>query len=339
MNHEQTILLSHGSGGKMSRDLIRDLFMKHFGGEVLAAETDAAVLDLPPGGTVFTTDSYVVNPLFFPGGDIGRLAVCGTVNDLSVSGGRPMALSASFILEEGLPLEVLERVVVSMAAAAREAGVAIVTGDTKVVEHGACDKIFINTAGVGVLEDAHREIGYGSRVQAGDKVIVNGFLGDHGVAILAAREQLEIAGTVVSDAAPLNGMIRTVLEKGTDVRFMRDPTRGGVATLLCELAGRTSLGIDLQEKELPVREEVKNICEVFGFDPLYLANEGKVVMVVPEEEAGGTVDLLRTLPHGSGARIIGTITHDHPGRVVMETEIGGRRIVEMLAGEQLPRIC
>ena len=336
---DNTILLSHGSGGRMSRDLIRDLFMKHFGGEILTAETDAAVLDLPAGGTVFTTDSYVVNPLFFPGGDIGRLAVCGTVNDLSVSGGRPVALSAAFILEEGLSLEVLERVVVSMAEAAREAGVAIVTGDTKVVERGGCDQLFINTAGVGVLDAAHREIGFGSRVQAGDRVIVNGSLGDHGVAVLAAREKLEIAATVVSDAAPLNGMIQTVLEKGIDVRFMRDPTRGGVATLLCELAEQTSLGIDLREQELPVRAEVKNICEVFGFDPLYLANEGKVVMVVPQEEAERTVTLLRSLPYGHGACIIGTITHDHPQRVVMETEIGGRRIVEMLAGEQLPRIC
>jgi len=315
------------------------MFLKHFDGEVLAAATDAAVMNLGEGMTVFTTDSYVVSPLFFPGGDIGRLAVCGTVNDLSVSGGRPVALSASFILEEGLPLEVLERVVVSMAAAAREAGVAIVTGDTKVVEHGSCDQLFINTAGIGVLEPQHRGISFARGVQAGDRIIVNGFLGDHGVAILAARENLKIAGEIISDAAPLNSMIGRVLQAGVQVKFMRDPTRGGVATLLCELAERTALGIEIPEAALPVRKEVRNICEVFGFDPLYLANEGKVVMVVAEEEAEKAVALMREDPHGRDACVIGTITHDHPGQVVMETEIGGRRIVDMLAGEQLPRIC
>ncbi len=336
---KETILLGHGSGGRMSQELIRDMFMKHFGGEVLTAETDAALLDLPPGMTVFTTDSYVVSPLFFPGGDIGHLAVCGTVNDLSVSGGRPLALSASFILEEGLSLEELERVVSSMADTAREAGVAIVTGDTKVVEHGSCDKLFINTAGIGVLDPRYRGISHARDVQAGDRIIVNGFLGDHGVAVLAARQHLDISGEIVSDAAPLNKMIGRVLEEKVPVRFMRDPTRGGLATLLCDLAERTSLGIDLPESALPVRPEVKNICEVFGFDPLYLANEGKVVMVVPAEEADRTVALLRQDPRGRKACIIGTITHDHPGKVVMETEIGGRRIVDMLAGEQLPRIC
>ncbi len=336
---EKTILLSHGSGGEMSRTLIRDLFMKHFGGEILAEATDAAVLELPAGPAVFTTDSYVVSPLFFPGGDIGRLAVCGTVNDLSVSGGVPVALSASFILEEGLSLEVLERVVRSMAAAAREAGVEIVTGDTKVVEHGSCDKLFINTAGVGTLDPLHRDIGYARGVQPGDRVIVSGYLGDHGVAILAARENLQIAGSIVSDAAPLNKMIRSVLAEGIQVRFMRDPTRGGLATVLCELAEMTSLGIEVEERALPLRPEVKNICEVFGFDPLYLANEGKVVMIVPAEEAERTIAVLQRSSYGEKACSIGTITHDHPQKVVMQTEIGGRRIIEMLAGEQLPRIC
>ncbi len=336
---KETILLGHGSGGRMSQELIRGLFMKRFGGETLTAETDAALLDLPPGMLVFTTDSYVVSPLFFPGGDIGRLAVCGTVNDLSVSGGRPVALSASFILEEGLSTEVLEQVIASMAAAAREAGVSIVTGDTKVVEHGSCDQLFINTAGVGVLQPRFREISFAEDVHAGDKLVVNGFLGDHGVAILAAREKLSVSGTIVSDAAPLNAMILKVMEEGVQVKFMRDPTRGGVATLLCDLAERTGLGIEIPETALPVRDEVRNICEVFGFDPLYLANEGKVVMVVPPEEAEKTVALLQQDPHGRNACIIGTLTKDHPRQVVMQTEIGGRRIVDMLAGEQLPRIC
>lgn len=339
MKQQDTILLAHGSGGQMSRQLIRDLFMEHFGDEVLLAATDAAVLESLDGLPVFTTDSYVVNPLFFPGGDIGRLAVSGTVNDLSVAGARPLALSAAFILEEGFPLDELERVVASMAASAREAGVRIVTGDTKVVEHGSCDKMFINTAGVGVIDPARQGIGKGSGVRPGDKVIVSGTLGDHGIAILAARERLEIAGSVRSDVRPLNRMIHRLLDEGIGIRFMRDPTRGGMATLLCEVAEMVSLGIELDERKIPVRPEVENICEVFGFDPLYLANEGKVVMIVPADEAERAVQLLRAFPEGEEAAIIGTLTPEHPGEVVMETEIGGRRIVEMLAGEQLPRIC
>ncbi len=334
-----TILLSHGSGGRMSHDLIREVFFRHFDNPVLSRGTDAALLEGWEGPLAFTTDAYVVSPLFFPGGDIGRLAVSGTVNDLAVAGARPLALSASFILEEGLSLEELERVVRSMAATAREAGVRIVTGDTKVVDHGSCDRIFITTSGIGRLEERHRSISLGSEVRPGDKVVVSGWLGDHGVAVLAARENLSVAGAVVSDVSPLNRMIADVLDQGVRVRFMRDPTRGGVATLLNELARMTSLGILLEEEALPVREEVKNICEVFGYDPLYLANEGKVVMVVPAAEAGRALSVLQEHPAGAAAAIIGTITDDHPGRVVMQTAIGGRRIVEMLAGEQLPRIC
>ncbi len=333
------ILLAHGSGGKMSHHLIRDVFMKYFSNATLEAETDSALLEGRPGWLAFTTDSYVVSPLFFAGGDIGSLAVCGTINDLSVSGAQPVAISASFILEEGLPLEVLERIVRSMADASVKAGVPIVTGDTKVVEHGKCDQVFINTAGVGWINPEFRDISYGNRIRPGDKIILNGPVGDHGVAILAARESLEISPDISTDSAPLNALIHSVLDAGIEVHFMRDPTRGGLATVLCEIAGKNNLGLDIREKELPVKETVKNICEVFGYDPLYLANEGKVVMIVPENQAEKAVAVMQTQEEGKEACIIGEITHNHPGKVVMQTEIGGSRIVDMLAGEQLPRIC
>ncbi|MCD6200834.1 MAG: hydrogenase expression/formation protein HypE [Bacteroidales bacterium] len=333
------ILLAHGSGGKMSHNLIREIFMKYFSNATLEAETDSAILEGRPGWLAFTTDSYVVSPLFFAGGDIGSLAVCGTINDLSVSGAQPVAISASFILEEGLPLEVLERIVRSMAAASVKAGVPVVTGDTKVVEHGKCDQVFINTAGVGWIKPEYRDISYGNKIRPGDKIILNGPVGDHGVTILAARESLDVSSDIRTDSAPLNALIRSVLEAGIDVHFMRDPTRGGLATVMCEIAGKNKLGIDLRENELPVKETVKNICEVFGYDPLYLANEGKVVMIVPENQAEKAIAVLRSHEDGKEACIIGDITHNHPGKVVMKTEIGGSRIVDMLAGEQLPRIC
>ena len=339
MLKDKKIILNHGSGGKMSHDLIREIFMKHFSNRTLLAETDAAILDGEEGALAFTTDSYVVSPLFFAGGDIGKLSVCGTINDLSVSGARPVALSASFILEEGLPLDDLERVVRSMAGAAEEAGVYVVTGDTKVVEHGKCDRMFINTAGIGWLDPALRPVSYGEKIRSGDKIILNGPAGDHGVAILAARESLAISQDIKTDSAPLNGLIRSVLDAGVDIHFMRDPTRGGVATVLCEIAGKNKLGIELVENDIPVRETVRNICEVFGYDPLYLANEGKVIMVVPEDQTAKTLEVMRKHKYGKETQVIGEITHNHPGKVVMLTEIGGSRIVDMLAGEQLPRIC
>ncbi|HHJ09882.1 MAG TPA: hydrogenase expression/formation protein HypE [Bacteroidetes bacterium] len=336
---KNTILLAHGSGGKMSHDLIREIFMKYFSNSTLEAETDSAILEGKPGWFAFTTDSYVVSPLFFAGGDIGALAVCGTINDLSVSGAQPVAISASFILEEGLPMEVLERIVRSMAGASVKAGVPVVTGDTKVVEHGKCDQVFINTAGVGWIKPEYRDISYGNKIRPGDKIILNGPVGDHGVAILAARESLDISSDIRTDSAPLNALIRSVLDAGIEVHFMRDPTRGGLATVLCEIAEKNKLGIDIREKEVPVKETVKNICEVFGYDPLYLANEGKVVMVVPGEQADKAVGIIRSHNFGKEACVIGEVTHNHPGKVVMQTEIGGSRIVDMLAGEQLPRIC
>jgi len=339
MQRENKILLNHGSGGKMSHDLLKNLFMKYFFNDILQAESDSAILDISPGLLAFTTDSYVVSPLFFAGGNIGKLAVYGTVNDLSVSGAIPLALSTSFILEEGLLLDELEKVVESMAVAAGKAGVVIVTGDTKVVEHGKCDKVFINTSGVGLLNPDYREISFGNRIKPGDKIIINGSVGDHGVAILAARESLNISPEIESDSAPLNTLIRTVLDNGIKVRFMRDPTRGGLATVLCEVAEKRNLGIDIRENDIPVKEAVRSTCEVFGYDPLYLANEGKVAMIVSEEDAERNLRILRNQVYGKDAQIIGEITHNHPGKVVMDTEIGGKRIVDMLAGEQLPRIC
>ncbi len=339
MQKEKKILLNHGSGGKMSRDLIRQVFMKYFSNDILRAATDSAILEVPSDSLAFTTDSYVVSPLFFAGGDIGKLAVCGTVNDLSVSGAQPVALSASFILEEGLSLDVLEKIVRSMADAAVQAGISIVTGDTKVVENGKCDQVFINTAGVGWLSPERRSISFGSNIAVGDKIILNGPVGDHGVAVLAARESLEISREIKSDSAPLNRLIQVVLDEGIDMHFMRDPTRGGLATVLCEVTEKKNFGVNIYENDIPVKESVKNICEVFGYDPLYLANEGKVVMLIPEKQATQALDIIRSCEHGQEAQIIGEITNNHPGKVVMNTEIGGSRMVELLAGEQLPRIC
>ncbi|NOY37891.1 MAG: hydrogenase expression/formation protein HypE [Chlorobi bacterium] len=339
MKKEDIVLLNHGSGGKMAHELIRNLFFRHFDNEVLTSETDSAILDVGDGQLAFTTDSYVVNPLFFPGGNIGKLAVCGTVNDLSVSGAKPEALSVSFILEEGFLLSDLEKIVISMAETAREAGVAVVTGDTKVVEHGKCDKIFINTSGVGWLSREKKKISYGTGVAPGDIIMLNGTLGDHGITVLAARESLEMSPDLQSDCAPLNGLIQHVFETGAAVKFMRDPTRGGLATVLCELAETLQNGIELEEENIPVSPVVRGACEVFGYDPLYLANEGKVVMVVAEKDADSVLTALREHPLGQEAVMIGQITENHPGKVVLRTEIGGNRIVDMLAGEQLPRIC
>lgn len=340
MKKENIVLLGHGSGGKMSHDLIKDIFLRHFDNPVLSAQTDSAVFDVPEGYQAFTTDSYVVDPIFFPGGNIGKLAVCGTVNDLAVAGAIPRILSASFILEEGFSLDELNKIAGEMANTAEEAGVRIVTGDTKVVQHGKCDKVFINTSGVGWLPENRRKISYGTGIREGDKVILSGYLGDHGIAVMAARESLELSPNLVSDCAPLNGMIEGVLAKYTsEIRFMRDPTRGGVGTVLSELASVHNLGIDLDESKIPVSKEVRGACEIFGYDPLYLANEGKVIIIAGPGIAGGVLELLKQHPYGRHAAIVGEITRNHPGKVVLTTEIGGRRIVDMLAGEQLPRIC
>ena len=341
------ILLAHGSGGKLSHDLVEQLFVRYFENPTLLQLDDAAVVPMDGSGAeregrprlAFSTDSYVVSPLVFPGGDIGKLAVCGTVNDVSMSGARPLWLSAGFIIEEGLPLAELERIVASMAATAGQAGVQIVTGDTKVVDRGSADKLFINTAGVGVVPPGV-EIA-GDRARPGDVVILSGTIGDHGMTIMTQREGLQFDSPLHSDCAPLNGLVAALLEAlpaGT-IHCLRDPTRGGLATALNELAGRSGVGIEIEETAIPVRDAVRAACELLGLDPLYVANEGKVVAVVAAEVAADALTLLRGHAYGRDAVAIGRVTESHPGRLVLRTSLGARRIVDMLVGEQLPRIC
>ena len=322
----------------MTHRLIEELFVAYFDNPQLRKLSDASILGRCNGDALFTTDSYVVDPIFFPGGDIGKLSVCGTVNDLAVAGARPAFLSTGFIIEEGLPMEDLRRVVASMAQEARHAGVQIVTGDTKVVDKGKADKVFINTSGVGFLHPRFRASG-NAGISNGDKIIVNGNLGDHGIAVLAARKDLEISSQIRSDCASLNALINKILDQAEGMRMMRDLTRGGLATVMCEIANREHIGIDLEENSIPAGEQVKGICEMLGLDPLYMANEGKFVAIVDARSADKMMDVMRADPLGRDARIIGEVVEEHPSRVVMQTRIGGRRIIEMLTGEQLPRIC
>ncbi len=336
------VLLAHGSGGRLSHELVERLFCPAFANSILAEMNDAATFGpatpAPPGSRLaFTTDSYVVSPIFFPGGDIGRLAVCGTVNDLATSGAAPLYLSAAFILEEGLPLADLKRVVESMRCSAEEAGVAIVTGDTKVVHRGAADRLFITTAGVGLVPPgAHIS---GANAKPGDAVLLSGTIGDHGIAVLSQREGLSFGAPVQSDVAPLNRMVAALLEACPEVHVLRDPTRGGLATTLNELAAQSRAGIVIEEAAIPVAEAVRGACEMLGFDPLYVANEGKMVAIVPGEAAEAALVAMRSSPYGAQAAIIGRVRAEHPGRVVMRTRFGTSRIVDMLSGELLPRIC
>jgi hydrogenase expression/formation protein HypE len=335
----ERVLLGHGGGGRLTADLVRRLFLPALGNEVLAALEDSAAVGLPGGGPrlAFTTDSFVVRPLFFPGGDIGRLAVHGTVNDLAVGGATPLYLGAAFILEEGLPMAHLRRVVESVRAACAEAGVAVVTGDTKVVERGKGDGVFITTSGVGVIPD-----GLSLSIRAarpGDRLILSGSIGDHGVAILSVREGLEFETVLESDTAPLNGLARAILEACPRVRCMRDPTRGGLSSALNELAAASRVGVVLDEAAVPVRPEVHAACELLGLDPLYVANEGKLIAVVPPGDAKLVVDVMRAHPYGRAAADIGQVVAEHPGLVIQKSLVGGERVVTMLAGEQLPRIC
>lgn len=335
------VLLSHGSGGQMSHELITGLFVKHFHScnEPNGFLTDSSIINPAGQKIAFTTDSYVVNPVFFPGGNIGKLAVCGTVNDLAVSGAHPKYISASFIIEEGFDMDELEQIVESMAGEAKSAGVQIITGDTKVVNKGKCDKVFINTAGIGFISEQLETIGSGKQIMEGDKVIINGSLGDHSIAVMAARKELNVSTDILSDCASLNDLISSIVATGSEIKFMRDITRGGLATVLCELAGGHHLGIDIKEESLPVKDAVKGVCEVLGFDPLYLANEGKLLFVVSDKDAAQCLHQLKKHPLGKKAAIVGEVIDKHPGKVVMHTTIGGNRIVDMLAGEQLPRIC
>jgi hydrogenase expression/formation protein HypE len=338
MKEDGKILLGHGSGGRLMHQLIGDLFLKHFSNSILDEQTDSAILDVGLSEIAFTTDSFVIDPLFFPGGNIGKLAVCGTVNDLAVTGAQPLYISVSFIIEEGFSIKDLETVVESLAHEAKRAGILIVTGDTKVVNKGKCDKLFINTAGIGRMKKENLHISKASDVEAGDVIIINGSIGDHGMAVMNARESFNFKTTVESDCASLNHLIGEVLEK-YPVKFMRDPTRGGVATVLNELAEKTRLGIEISESDLPVTNGVRAMCELLGFDPLHIANEGKVIIIAREKDCRGIMEILRKNDLGKHSAIIGRIVNDHPGKVVLKNETGGRRIIDSLTGDQLPRIC
>lgn len=340
--HHEQIVIGHGSGGKMTHDLIQRLFTPYLSSPALAQGNDFAGLGLPTAANLrgrlsVSTDSHIVAPLFFPGGDIGRLAVCGTVNDLSMSGGIPLYLSAGFILEEGLPMVTLQAVLASMQAAAQEAGVQFVAGDTKVVEKGKADSLFINTTGIGWIPEG-REVG-GALARPGDIVLLSGTVGDHGVAVLAARGELGFETNVQSDAAPLNELIQIVLQAAPQTHVLRDPTRGGLATTLNEIAQQSQVNIIVNETAVPVQPAVRSVCEMLGFDPLYVANEGKVIVIVPAEEAGAALAAMRKHPYGQNAARIGSIEAAPAGRVLLKTSIGSTRILDMLAGEMLPRIC
>lgn len=337
LSHHEKIVMGHGSGGKMAHDLISKVFLPAFENPALAAGDDGAVLSLPPGRLVVSVDSHVVTPLFFPGGDIGRLAVCGTVNDVAVMGATPFYLTAGFILEEGLPVETLQRVIESMRQAADEAGVKIVSGDTKVVERGKADGLYVSTTGVGVLPEG-REIS-GRRAKPGDVVILSGFMGDHGVAVLAARGELGFETGIQSDCAPLNHLIAAALAASENIHVLRDPTRGGVATTLNEIAKQSQVCITLNETALPLRPAVASTCEMLGFDPLYIANEGKVLVLVDQADAQAVLAAMRASPYGADSVVIGEVSAAPQGRVLMKTAFGSTRVVDMLAGEMLPRIC
>ena len=330
------ILLAHGSGGKLAHQLVEKSFLKALANPLLAKLDDSAVIDFN-GRLAFTTDSYVVSPIFFPGGDIGKLAVCGTVNDLAMSGAKPLYLSLSFIIEEGLPQDELNEIVDSVQKAAEEAGVEIVTGDTKVVHRGSADKLFINTAGVGIIP-AGVDIS-GNNAKPGDKVILSGTIGDHGIAVLSQREGLSFSTQLESDCAPLDSLVAEMLDASPNIHCLRDPTRGGLATTLNELAKQSKVSIRIEEENIPVREEVLAACEMLGFDPLYVANEGKLVAIVPAEETEKVHKAMRENHYGKGAAIIGEVRAEHPGRVVMKTLLGASRIIDMLVGDLLPRIC
>jgi hydrogenase expression/formation protein HypE len=336
LDHKQ-VLLGHGSGGTLTSQLVEGIFLPAFGNPVLDRLDDQAVLDLPGTRIAFTTDSYVVTPIFFPGGDIGHLAVNGTVNDLAMSGARPLYLSAGFILEEGLPLDDLRRVVLSMRAAAHAAGVQVVTGDTKVVGKGSGDQVFINTSGIGLVPPGIALSA--DRAAPGDVVLVSGTVGDHGMAIMATRESLGLESTIASDTAPLHELVAAMLATCPDIHAMRDPTRGGVAATLLEIAARSRVGIELDEERVPVREDVRGACEILGFDPLYVANEGKLVAFVPSGAAERVLAAMRAHPLGRDAARIGDVVEAHPALVVVRTGIGGTRVLERPYGELLPRLC
>jgi hydrogenase expression/formation protein HypE len=337
------VVLGHGSGGRLSAELIKRLFVPAFDNEILSALEDQATLRFASSNAAaaprlaFTTDAFVVRPIFFPGGDIGKLAVHGTVNDLAVGGAEPLYLSAAFILEEGLAIEDLKRIVTSMRAACNLAGINLVTGDTKVVDRGKGDQVFITTTGIGLVPDGRALSIRAAR--PGDRILVSGTIGDHGIAIMSVREGIEFETVLESDCAPLNDLTRVMLEACPGIRCMRDPTRGGLSSAVNELAEASRVGVELTEAALPVRPEVKSACEMLGLDPLYVANEGKLIAVAPPGDADRLLEVMRGHPLGRNAAVIGAVVEDHRGMVTMHTLLGGERVVTMLAGEQLPRIC
>ena len=335
---DDRILLSHGAGGKKSSELTERIFLKYFNDPVLIELNDMAVIDLPGDRVSMSTDTYVVDPIFFPGGDIGSLAVHGTVNDVAMAGAVPFAITVAFILEEGLSLEDLDRIAGSMAIAAAEAGVRIVTADTKVVPRGAADKLFINTTGLGIVPKGLNVSG--SAAREGDSILLSGTIGDHGIAIASSREGIQFKTTVKSDSAPLNGMIKELVNMlGQDIHVLRDPTRGGLATVLNEIASQSSVGIRIEETSIPVRDAVKGACELLGYDPLYLANEGKLVAVVAQNASERALEIMKGSKYGQDACLIGEVTGENRGKVILKTAMGGTRLVDKLSGEMLPRIC
>ena len=331
------IVLGHGSGGKLSHQLIEKMIAPQFSNALLDPLHDGAVFTIGNQRVAFSTDSFVVNPIFFPGGDIGSLAIHGTVNDLAMCGAKPCYLSASFILEEGFAMDDLWRVIRSMKAAADAAGVQLVTGDTKVVDRGKGDKIFINTSGIGLVPEGVNI--HPARAKVGDKILINGSIAMHGIAIMSVREGLEFETQITSDSAALNGLVADLLSARRDLHVLRDPTRGGVTSALTEIAEKANVGIRLEEARIPISEEVKGACEILGLDPLYVANEGKLLAIVPAESADAVLAAMKRHPLGREAAIIGEVVSDHPKFVTMKTRVGGSRVVDMLSGEQLPRIC
>lgn len=334
------ILLGHGSGGILSHNLIKDVFIKNFNNNILNLMGDSSLLKISDTQYIaITTDSFVVDPIFFPGGDIGKLAVCGTVNDLAVSGAKPLYITSAFIIEEGFPIETLNTIVESMAKEAKKAGVEIVAGDTKVVNKGKCDKVFINTTGIGIIDSDKIHITKGQNIKAGDKIIINGTIGDHGMTIMKEREFKTFNINVQSDCACLNVLINDVMAVSSNVHFMRDATRGGLASVLCEIAENKEFGISIDEKSIKVTDGARGMCEVLGIDPLYVANEGKVIMIVASDDAEKVLSVMKKHELGKDSVIIGDVSNEHYGMCWMNTEIGGKRIIDMLSGEQLPRIC
>jgi hydrogenase expression/formation protein HypE len=334
---KEKILLSHGSGGKLSQQLIKELFLKKFDNTLLEKLGDSAIFEEKNIRWAFSTDSYVIKPLFFPGGDIGKLAVSGTINDLAVAGATPLFLSCALIIEEGLELSTLEKIISSMKETADRANVQIITGDTKVVEHGSADRLFVNTSGVGIVT-IQKNLS-SERIEVNDRIIINGTIGDHSIATISGREEFDFQTEIKSDCAPLNGLIGKIIPTCPGLKMMRDPTRGGIATVLNEVASEQSFAIELWEKKIPIRQEVASICEILGFDPLYLANEGKVIFVVKQEEADKLLAMARAHPLGKESHIIGKVVSEPKGKVYLRTEIGSRRVIDVLTGDQLPRIC